>query len=146
MKFFNWISGLRRRREEASSEEESPATLHIYASQPAVSCVLITMIGVDEAHIDEIINITKAKFGEKHRIVYVTDSLDFMRFRNQQAVFEYLPSTLEQNLHASEIAWDSYMARRWRLLMSKWRPLHILSYGQNVDAFISAAPRLAASG
>ncbi|ASP86856.1 hypothetical protein CDO26_19995 (plasmid) [Sinorhizobium meliloti] len=102
------------------------------------------MIEVNEAHIDEIIKVTKAKFGAKHRIVYVTDSVDFMRFLNQQAVFEYLPSRLEQSLHASEMAWDSYMARRWRLLISKWRPLHILSYGQNVEAFISATPRFVA--
>ncbi|MBY3348011.1 hypothetical protein [Rhizobium laguerreae] len=129
-------------RSRAVSEAESD-NLHIYASKPDRPCVLITVIGVDDAHLDEIITVTTKKFGATHRVTYVTDSLDFMQFRNRQAVFEYLPSALEQTMHASEIDWGFYLERRWALLMSKWRPVHILSYGQNVEGFIASAPGLA---
>ncbi len=140
MGIFGWLS--RRGPEPAAPDAEPEPSLAIYASKPMLTSVVVTLIGVDAAQIDEIIDVTAGRFGSRHKIVYITDSLDFMRFRNKGAIFEYLPSALEQKLHAADISWHSYLAKRWRLLVSKWKPVHVISYGQNIDAFLAAAPRM----
>jgi hypothetical protein len=140
MGIFGWLQ--RRAQKPATAEAEPEPTLAIYASQPALSAIIVTLIGVDAAQVDEIIDVTNQRFGSRHKIVYLTDSLDFMRFRNRGAIFEYLPSALEQKLHAAEISWNAYLAKRWQLLVSKWQPVHVVSYGQNIDAFLAAAPRM----
>lgn len=142
MGIFGWLP---QRGPKPATPDEVPAqTLAIYASQPALSTIIVTLIGVEAEQIDEIIDVTARRFGTKHKIVYLTDSLDFMRFRDRNAIFEYLPSALEQKLHAAEISWNAYLAKRWRLLMSKWQPVHVISYGQNIDAFLAAAPVMTA--
>lgn len=141
MGIFGWLSRKDPKPDApVGAEEPTPA---IYASQPSVTAIIVTLIGVDASQIDEIIDVTNNRFGSRHKIVYLTDSLDFMRFRNKGAIFEYLPSVLEQKLHAAEISWNAYLAKRWRLLVAKWRPVHVISYGQNIDSFLAAAPRMA---
>ena len=143
MGIFGWLP--RRGQKPATTSEAKPEpTLAIYASQPALTAIVVTLIGVDAAQVDEIIDVTTRRFGNRHKIVYLTDSLDFMRFRNRGAIFEYLPSALEQKLHAADISWNAYLARRWRLLVAKWKPVHVISYGQNIDTFLAAAPRMTA--
>jgi hypothetical protein len=140
MGIFGWFS--RKDSKPDASAAEAEPTPAIYASQPDVTAIIVTLIGVDASQIDEIIDVTNGRFGSRHKIVYLTDSLDFMRFRNKGAIFEYLPSALEQKLHAAEISWNAYLAKRWRLLVAKWRPVHVISYGQNIDSFLAAAPRM----
>lgn len=140
MGIFSWLS--RKDPKPDALDAEASATPAIHASQPSVTAIIVTLIGVDAAQIDEIIDVTTERFGSQHKIVYITDSLDFMRFRNKGAIFEYLPSALEQKLHAAEISWNAYLAKRWRLLLSKWRPLHVISYGQNIDGFLAVAPHM----
>lgn len=106
---------------------------------PTAAAVMITLIEVDESLVEEIIRKTKTYFAGK-RIVFVTDSASFKAFRTEQVIFEYFPSLLEQTLHRNALPWPSYMAERWALLQSKWRPQSILSYGRNIDSFIAAAP------
>ena len=36
------------------------------------------------------------------------------------------------------------LTRRWRLLVSKWQPVHVIGYGQNIDVFLAAAPPMTA--
>ncbi|ANH07173.1 hypothetical protein [Shinella sp. HZN7] len=138
MGIFGWLP--HRGPKPATPDDAPEQTLAIYTSQPAQTAIIVTLIGIEAEQIDEIIDVTARRFGKKHKIVYLTDSLDFMRFRDRNAIFEYLPSALEQKLHAAEICWNAYLARRWRLLLSKWQPVHVISYGRNIDAFLAAAP------
>lgn len=142
MGIFGWLPR-RGSKKPAASDAEPEQSLAIYASKPGLTTILVTLIGLEPEQIDEIIDVTARRFGNRHKIVYLTDSLDFMRFRNRDAVFEYLPSALEQRLHAGEISWHAYLAKRWRLLLAKWKPVHVISYGQNIDAFLAAAPDMA---
>lgn len=138
MGIFGWLP--QRGPKPATPDDAPEQSFAVYASQPALTAVIVTLIGIEAEQIDEIIDVTARRFGKQHKIVYLTDSLDFMRFRDRNAIFEYMPSALEQKLHAAEISWNSYLGRRWRLLVSKWQPVHVISYGRNIDAFLAAAP------
>ncbi|MDO9416196.1 hypothetical protein [Pararhizobium sp.] len=129
------------RREPIKTEPEAGDDLYIYAATPATSVVMVTMIGVETSLVDEIITVTTGKFQSQHRIVFITDSLDFMQFRRRGVMFEYLPALGEQRVHASAMPWHSYLNARWELLLSKWRPLHILTYGQNINSYLASAPQ-----
>jgi len=131
----NWL--LKLGKKQPPPDEES-GTIHIYASDASVSVVMITVLGVQPSHIDEIIAVAKAKFSVRHRLVFLTDSLDFMQFRRQGVMFEYLPTRHEQQRHAEVMPWDSYLKGRWDLLLAKWKPLHVLAYGQNIDTYLAA--------
>lgn len=114
----------------------------LFDGEGAPTVILVTLLGVADHHVEEIVTTTRARF-VRSRVVYVTDSLDFMRLRRMGAAFEYLPPALDQQLHAGELSWRLYLERRWDLLLAKWKPLHVLSYGQNIETYLRAAPDLA---
>lgn len=115
--------------------------LGIYRTVGSRPVVLVTVLGTRPELIEEILTVMRRKFEPAYRLVFLTDSTDFAVFRRFSMVFEYLPSGLEQRVHADAMDWHAYLSERWALLLSKWLPLHIVAYGQNVDAFIAAAPR-----
>jgi len=111
----------------------------IYRSLGPISTVLIVVIEVDSTLLREIITIIKRRFEKANKIVFVTDNDDFAIFREHNVFFEYLPPIAAQHRY-TDMPWQSYLRERWNLLLAKWRPKVILSYGRNIDAFLNAAP------
>ncbi len=62
----------------------------LFDGEGAPTVILVTLLGVADHHVEEIVTTTHARF-VRSRVVYVTDSLDFMRLRRMGAAFEYLP-------------------------------------------------------
>lgn len=128
---FSW----RRSHGQASPDEQD---IYIYRSVEAKPVILVTVLGVNPAYLAEIIQTTSAKFAARYRLVFLTDSSEFGVFRKYEAIFEYFTPLLEQRLHAAVMPWPSYITERWALLVAKWRPVHIIAYGQNIEAFLTA--------
>ncbi|MBA3448999.1 MAG: hypothetical protein H0T56_15600 [Pseudaminobacter sp.] len=121
--------------------------LYIYESKKHLSVILVTVLCVDPELLDEIVRTTKAKLpADNDRLVYLTDSPDFETFRRHGVFFEYMPSMAEQRLHPDAIPWQAHLRERWALLLAKWRPRQILSYGTGIDGFLAAASRKEMSG
>jgi hypothetical protein len=118
--------------------DDSP---YIYRSKGAVDTVLIVVIGINANLVEEIIATAGKKFSQADKIVFLTDNSDFSVFRAHGVAFEYMPPLLEQRAHAAEMPWQSYLRERWGLLLAKWKPRLILSYGTNIDAFLASAPK-----
>lgn len=102
--------------------------------------VIVSMLAVEQDMVEEIIDVILKKLSKRHRIVFVTDCADFSSFMKKGVAFEYLPSHLVQKLHTDTLPWRTYLQERWDLLLAKWKPSHILSYGQNAGRFIQNAP------
>ena len=84
--------------------------MYVYKSKEEISTIIITTLGVDPLHLDEIITKTKQKLpGKDDRMVYVTDNSDFTAFRRHGVIFEYLPPLMEQQLHAADMPWRTYL-------------------------------------
>lgn len=113
---------------------------YIFRSYGQVNTVLIVVIGIDNKLVPEIIETIKKKFAKSDKLVFLTDDSDFTPFREQAVAFEYMPSLIEQRVHVADMPWQSYLRERWGLLLAKWKPRLILSYGTNIDAFLAAAP------
>lgn len=123
--------------------EDPEPNLYLYKDDTQKRRVIfITLLDVGSEGIVEIIERTSQKFQNTYRIVYVTDSVDFLVFRERHATFEYIPSLSEQKAHAGTLDWPGYLKARWELLLTKWQPEQILAYGLNVDRFIANAARL----
>lgn len=122
---------------EAAQEDDE---LAIYPAGSAPPVVIVTVFAVKPELLAEIVTVMQRRFQPAHRLLFITDSLDFSVFRDNGVIFEYLPSTLEQRIHADAMDWPAYLTERWALLLAKWRPLHVIAYGQNSDAFIASAP------
>lgn len=129
------------RKAKQNPRVEGSENIYIYKSKEDISTIIVTILGVNPDFIDEIIVTTKRKLpGKNDRLIYLTDSSDFTIFRRHGVIFEYLPPLKEQRLHAADMPWQAYLRERWGLLLAKWRPRHVLTYGTNIDSFLAAAP------
>lgn len=135
-KLFWMLRQFSRLRDKPLTDDEP----YIYRSKGFINTVLIVVIGVDAKLVPEIIDVTKKKFAKTDKLVFLTDDCDFTAFREQAVAFEYMPPLIEQRVHVADMPWQSYLRERWGLLLAKWKPRLILSYGTNIDAFLAAAP------
>lgn len=133
-----WFRELFSRAPEAETGDEAKRELCVHNGKKPV--VIVSILAVEQEMIDGIIEVIVKKFSKGHRIVFVTDSADFSSFMKNKVAFEYLPSHLVQKLHPDTLPWRIYLQERWDLLLTKWQPSHILSYGQNAQRFIQNAP------
>ena len=115
---------------------------YIYKSSGPVEVVMIVVIDLAPAVLEEIVAVIKAKFGKTRKIVCVTDNADFNILRQHGLAFEYLPPLAQQRLHAADMPWRGYLSERWSLIKAKWRPALVLSYGMNIDTFLAVAPTI----
>ena len=129
------------RKDKQELNVESLGNIYIFKSKEGISTIIITTLGVNPGLLDGIIVTTKRKLSRKaDRLIYLTDNSDFTIFLRHGVIFEYLPPSVEQRLHATDMPWQAYLRERWRLLLAKWRPRHVLTYGTNIDSFLAAAP------
>jgi len=138
MRLFSALFKVTHRHREPLEVDEPP-------SAPPVEhqVLLVTMLGVKQASIADIIDRTSAA-GPGSKIVYLTDTLDFTAFRQRGAIFEYIPPLSEQSRYAGIMNWPHYLQRRWALIEAKWAPTQIHAYGMNFDRFLAAAERAGA--
>jgi hypothetical protein len=128
-------------KDTQKADAEDDDGIYVYKSQPTISTIIITTLGVEARHLEDIIVTTKKKLPrENDRLVYITDNSDFTAFRRHGVIFEYLPPLKEQQLHAADMPWRAYLRERWGLLVAKWRPRQVLAYGTDIDSFLAAAP------
>ncbi|WP_421591588.1 hypothetical protein [Shinella sp. M27] len=137
MRLFGWLFKAARQHRE-SLEVDRPLS----APPAERQVLLVTMLGVEQASIADIVDRTSAA-GIK--VVYLTDTLDFAVFRHRKATFEYIPPLSEQSRHAGAMNWPRYLRRRWALIEAKWAPTQLHAYGMNFDRFLTAAERADAS-
>lgn len=135
---FEWFHDLFPRASEPETGDEAKRELCVHDGKKPV--VIVSILAVEQDMIDEIIEVILKKFTKGHRIVFVTDCADFSSFMKNKVAFEYLPAHLVQKLHSDTLSWRIYLQERWDLLLTKWKPSHILSYGQNAQRFIQNAP------
>lgn len=137
MELFRKIADWTGRRKRGAAE----TSLYLYKEDAQTRrVVFVTLLDISGEGVIEIIEKTSAKF-RNSRVVYVTDSVDFLVFRERGATFEYIPSLSEQKVHAGALDWPGYLKARWELLLTKWQPEQILAYGLNIDRFIANAAR-----
>lgn len=101
---------------------------------------LVSLIGVEAALVEDILDDTRRAYGRRDRLVYLTDAASFVPFRRQGAIFEYMPPLAEQAAFGADMPWRSYLGERWQLLLAKWAPHRILAFGMTMEAFLAAAP------
>ncbi|MFD1987419.1 hypothetical protein ACFSOZ_33910 [Mesorhizobium newzealandense] len=135
-KLFSMLRQFSKPRGKTLADDEP----YIYRSRGLLDTVLVVVIGVEAKLVPEIIETIKKKFPKADKLVFLTDDSDFTAFREQAVAFEYMPPLVEQRVHAADMPWQSYLRERWGLLLAKWKPRLILSYGMNIDAFLAAAP------
>lgn len=129
------------RNNKKKPNDERQGGVYIFKSKEEASAIIITALGVDSNLLEEIIVRTKRKLSRKvDCLIYLTDSPDFAIFRRHGVIFEYLPSSTKQRLHATDMPWQAYLQERWGLLLAKWRPRYVLTYGTSIDSFLAAAP------
>jgi hypothetical protein len=97
--------------------------------------VLVTILGVGAQRIDEVLDRALAVLPGGDLVVFLTDRADFRPFRRRRLPFEYLPPpALRSGREPAD--WARYLAARYELLLAKWRPARVVSYGDSVAAFI----------
>jgi hypothetical protein len=133
-----WLHGLRdrilRRVQPAAARGATVGLSPLFddAGQPTV---LVTLLALAPAERADAIKVTAARLSAHYRLVYLTDDPDFTELRNANAAFEYLPGLMERQRHRPDAPWDEYMRQRYQLLLAKWAPVRVMSYGLSPAAF-----------
>lgn len=134
-----WLHGLRdrmlRRRPSAPPRGDVAGLAPLF-DQNGKPAVLVTLFGVTAEDQAEAIKVTTARLGPHYRLVYLTDNPDFQALRRANAAFEYLPGPAERQRHRPDAPWGEYLRQRYQLLLAKWLPARILSYGRPPAAFL----------
>lgn len=124
--------GKGRTRPQAPQAAEEPAP-----APPPV--LLVTLLDVAEADHPAILARLSEKFGASHKLVFLLSTDDFTPFLRAGAAFETFPSPGQQEQHRRLMDWPGYLAEKWELLLLKWRPGTVISYGSNPDRFLAQA-------
>lgn len=101
--------------------------------------LLIALLDVPEAEHGKILDHLLGQFAASHKLVFLLSTDVFTPFLRHQLAIETFPSHHQQFVHRALMDWPSYLAEKWQLLLLKWRPETILSYGTNPDRFIEQA-------
>jgi hypothetical protein len=100
---------------------------------------LITLIDVEPHQFRPIFRIVTERMPQYPYHVYLTDHPDLSVFYRDGRIIEYIPSTREQNRRPDR-QWRLFLAQRRSLLLAKWAPVTVLSYGTPLEEFIALAP------
>jgi hypothetical protein len=117
----------------AASDQAPPA--------PAPRAVIfVTVFGLSTSALEEVLEVVMRE-GKDTPVspVFLTDSLDFKPFRERRLRFEYLPDGGRRQGFAPDLDWRAYERRRYRLLVEKWRPQSLISFGTPPPADCAAA-------
>jgi len=92
--------------------------------------IFVTVFGLSSTALEEVLEVV-VREGRDAPVspVFLTDSLDFKPFRERRLRFEYLPDGGRRQRFAPDLDWRAYERRRYRLLVEKWRPQSLISFG-----------------
>jgi hypothetical protein len=92
--------------------------------------IFVTVFGLSKAALEEVLEVViREGKGTPVSPVFLTDQLDFKPFRVRRLRFEYLPDGGRRQRFAPDLDWRAYERRRYRLLVEKWRPQSLISFG-----------------
>jgi hypothetical protein len=133
--------------EEPDAEIETAEDLDPTEIQPLLSpddprarTVLVSLLELAPAEREAAVTRISAEMAatDEHP-VFITDSTDFSLYVKAGCFYEYLPPIADQVQHASGSAWDTYLARKVRLMLAKWQPERVIACGVAIEDFIRGA-------
>jgi hypothetical protein len=122
---------------ESAAADQAPTA---EAAEAPRAVILVTVFGLSTAALEEVLEVVMRE-GKDTPVspVFLTDSLDFKPFRERRLRFEYLPDGGRRQRFAPDLDWRAYDRRRYRLLVEKWRPQSLISFGTPPPADCAAA-------
>jgi hypothetical protein len=92
--------------------------------------IFVTVFGLSTGALEEVLEVVMRESKDAPvSPVFLTDSLEFKPFRERRLRFEYLPDGGRRQRFAPDLDWRAYERRRYRLLVEKWRPQSLISFG-----------------
>ncbi len=92
--------------------------------------IFVSVFGLSAAALEEVLEaVIREGGGSPVSPVFLTDALDFEPFSARGLRFEYLPDGGRRQRFAPDLDWRAYERRRYRLLVEKWRPQSLISFG-----------------
>lgn len=136
------LAAVRPHRPAVSEEppaEPAPSEPASAADAPR-AVIFVTVFGLSTTALEEVLEVV-IREGKDTPVtpVFLTDSLEFKPFRERRLRFEYLPDGGRRQRFAPDLDWRAYERRRYRLLVEKWRPQSLISFGTPPPADCAAA-------
>jgi hypothetical protein len=122
----------RSRRADRKLAETAPI---LVAGDRRARIVLVSLLTLSGEPLESAIRVTVAALAPGETAVFVTDDPDFTPLARHGHLYEYFPSPASRKDYPSS-EWESYFARRVRLLLKKWAPRRIVAAGQPIEAYL----------
>lgn len=122
---------------------ESPSlrpysSLYQYPDSPLQRTALVLLLEVDQAGVNRFVEEVKARLGRKFdRFIVVLTASDFSACRRQGLVVEHFPAARSARALLPHHDWRRYLAQRYEIVIAKWSPDWILSYGEELSTYLN---------
>jgi hypothetical protein len=123
----------------ATAQPGAPVRALLFPDEGKRLSTLITLIDVEPHQFRTIFRVVTERMAEFPYHVYLTDHPDLSVFYRDGRIVEYIPSTRQQKRHPDR-EWRLFLRQRRSLLLAKWAPATVLSYGTPLEEFIARAP------
>jgi hypothetical protein len=106
-------------------------------------CVLVTVLQLEDADLVPVIRHLSRIFSKETRLTFVSDSMQLVTFQQNACFVDHLPSLEVMSTYRLSVDWAAYLRERYKLIVSKWQPVLVLTYGASVEDFARQAGSLA---
>ncbi len=123
-------------KEPAPTKPSAPATK---APAPARKRapprhVLVTVLGLEGEALERVLVIAETRCAARWaRPILVTDGHDFAPFRRRKLTVEQVVDAETRLLSRPDLPWRTYRRRQYALLVARWRPIAVISFGRSPD-------------
>ncbi|MBV0890908.1 hypothetical protein KTN05_03480 [Paracoccus sp. Z118] len=98
--------------------------------------VLTTLLMAGESARSRVL--TLARRHRRLRMVVVTDADRVAAFLGEGCVVEHMPGSTQVARHAVRGDWDTYLRRRWQIILTKWEPALVREEGAALTDYLRA--------
>lgn len=142
----DWFKGFRKKEPQEESElnwdhtwpfnPDSPVIKETARVGQPLSIMLVDLTGLDWPEIEPLLPVARSSSTAQDMLpVLIVDLLDFSALRQAGFAFDVLPNAVANQPFRLEYDWDSYLARRRRLLSEKWKPAAIVRLSEHAGVW-----------
>lgn len=120
-----------------ASGQTGDGSVYQFVDAPPKSLALVLLLDKDAAGIETFLATSQRQLARFERVVYLVSTTDLRPFTRRGALVEVFPDRAALALSTPAQSTRTYLRSRYEFLLQKWRPDWVLSYGTDIDNYLS---------
>ena len=134
------LKNLEHRAGGEAAGSGSRSLRQLLVSSDANEAMVFLLLRSDE-NVVAFLSKSERTFRRFSQVFFVVTCKDLSEFRYRSLIAERLPDLEEIKNFGARRPWPEYLRRRHLILMSKWKPTWLLTYGPTFDEYLKEVER-----